>query len=597
MRYRLAALLALSAAATASAQPTFQPFGTPNKSSFYNSSVGVWADKLELDLEAMRTAVATARLNPFTKRALAERGQVAIEKVENLQRVVRRGGTREQIGTAYLPVEVALTDLNRVVQSDVQAGPVVAPSLAQVSYANHQLYATLTSGTPQPDQGRKLVARLAHALDEQGDELRSTLDEQVGNALDRQLDVAVRSFTRAARRMDRNLDAGGTLAQAKADYDAVSVSWGAVATMLGRAPNLPPNIRLQASRVDGLYRKLGGVLTGGGVVPPGGVIAPPGVGLIPPGIGIIPAKAAVIAVGAGEGGGPRVRVYQDLRSEVAFDFFAYDSTFRGGVRVAVADLNGDGIPDVVTAPGPGMPALIRVFDGRDMSLMLEFMGMDPTKWQGGVNIAAADMGKSRRALVAVAPDVGGGPRVSVFDLAQGKLIDDFACFDERLRGGLRVAYGDVDGDGEPDLIAANGPCDHNPTVRIFGANRRVIREFDVFDPSRRSGVWVAAADVNGNGRAEVIAGTDVGDLAVVRMFDVAKQKSIGEWTPYPPGFKGGVRVSARDVDGDGVLDIICVPGPGLRNSPLRVFSGKTGQALGNLPSFPGFDGGAFVGSK
>jgi hypothetical protein len=311
----------------------------------------------------------------------------------------------------------------------------------------------------------------------------------------------------------------------------------------------------------------------------------------------MPQKAAVIAVGADQGGGPRVRIFHDLRGEAAFDFFAYDSNFRGGVKVAVADLNGDTIPDVVTAPGPGMQALIRVFDGRDMSLMLEFNGMDPAKWQGGVNIAAADMGPSRRALVAVAPDVGGGPFVSVFDLAQGKMIDEYPCFDGNMRGGLRLAYGDVDGDGEADLSVIQGPCDHPPTVRMFNIQRKVVGEMNVFDPAWRGGAWIAAADVTGKGRVNLIVGMDAGGPGIVRIFDLVQQRVLGEWTPYPRGFRGGVRVAARDVDGDGVLDIVCVPGAGLRNSPLHVINGKTGRPLGELPTFEGFEGGAFVGSK
>ena len=603
MRFRLAIVVAVTTAVAAAAQvtPQFQPFGGGNKGGFYNSSVGVWADKLELELDSLRTAVTAGRISPFTKKAINDRVVVSMEIVEQLQRVVRGGGNREQIKIGYQKVEVALAELNRIVQTDVTAGPYVAQPLARVSYTNQQLYATLISGDakPLPDQGRQVVARLAHALDEQADELRGVMDDQMGDGVNRQLDQAVRTFTRAARRTDRNLDDGGNLQQAKADFDTVTVAWSQFGGLLNRTPNVTPGVRLQAARVDGLYRKLGGVLASGGVVGgPGGLIPPPpGGGLVPPGFAFIPQKAAVIAVAAGDGGGPRVRVFHDLSTGAAFDFFAYDSTFRGGVRVAVADLNGDGIPDVITAPGPGMAALIRVFDGRDMSLMLEFNGIDPAKWTGGVNVAAADMGGTRKALVAVAPDVGGGPVVNVFDLAQGKLVGEFACFDERMRGGLRLAFGDTDGDGVPELIATQGPCDHPPVVRVFNLDRKIVAELTVFDPKWRGGVWVAAADVTGKGRAELIVGTDAGGPALVRMFDVAKKRSLGEWSPFPPGFRGGVRVAARDVDGDGVLDIITVPGPGLRDSPLRVFSGKTSRPIGNVPTFPGFEGGAFVGSK
>jgi hypothetical protein len=445
------------------------------------------------------------------------------------------------------------------------------------------------------------------------------MDDQLGGLVNRQLDQAIRTFSRAAHKMDRNLDDGGSLQQAKTDFDAVSRAWTQSITLLNQLPNITPGVRMQAAQVDGIYRKLANALTvngmlpapgfppqvpGGGLLPPAGGLFPPqppaGGGLLPPqqpGIGFVPPKTAVIAVAAGEGGGPRVRVFHDLRTGSAFDFFAYDSNFRGGVRVAVADLNGDGTPDVITAPGPGMTALIRVFDGRDMSLMLEFIGMDPNKWKGGVNIAAADMGRSRQALVAVGPDTGGGPIVNVFDLAQGKQVAEFPCFDDRMRGGLRLAYGDIDADGNPELLVTQGPCDHPPVVRAFNSDRKMLGELAVFDRNWRGGVWLAAADVTGNGRAELIVGTDAGGPAVVRMFDVVQRRSIGEWSPFPGAYRGGARVAVRDVDGDGVLDIISVPGPGLRDTPLRVFSGKTGTAIANLSTFQGFEGGAFVGAR
>src|SRR5436309_9841225 len=66
----------------------------------------------------------------------------------------------------------------------------------------------------------------------------------------------------------------------------------------------------------------------------------------------VPATS-IIAVGADASGGPRVTLYDRSTSAVTADFFAYDPKFAGGVRVAVADFNGDGNADVVTAPGPG----------------------------------------------------------------------------------------------------------------------------------------------------------------------------------------------------------------------------------------------------
>src|SRR5262249_41627304 len=73
-----------------------------------------------------------------------------------------------------------------------------------------------------------------------------------------------------------------------------------------------------------------------------------------------------IATGAGAGDiGPRVKVIDpadlsmlDNNSEptgaaLLGDFFAFDPTFGGGVRVAITDVNGDGTSDIITGQGPG----------------------------------------------------------------------------------------------------------------------------------------------------------------------------------------------------------------------------------------------------
>jgi hypothetical protein len=97
------------------------------------------------------------------------------------------------------------------------------------------------------------------------------------------------------------------------------------------------------------------------------------------------------------------------------------------VRVAVADVNGDGMPDVITAPGPGGGPDIRVFDGRTGALIQEFMAYDPN-FTGGVYVAAGDVNGDGKADIITGADAGGGPHVKVFSgqddsvLAQGNRI-------------------------------------------------------------------------------------------------------------------------------------------------------------------------------
>lgn len=50
------------------------------------------------------------------------------------------------------------------------------------------------------------------------------------------------------------------------------------------------------------------------------------------------------------------------------DFLAYDSSFTGGVRVAAADITGDGHADIITGQGPG-GGTVRTFNGLGLTPM------------------------------------------------------------------------------------------------------------------------------------------------------------------------------------------------------------------------------------
>ena len=64
--------------------------------------------------------------------------------------------------------------------------------------------------------------------------------------------------------------------------------------------------------------------------------------------------------------------------------FAYGSSFTGGVRVAgLGDVDGDGLADIVTTPGPGGGPHTRVFSGRTAAALTAFFAFDPT-FLGGV---------------------------------------------------------------------------------------------------------------------------------------------------------------------------------------------------------------------
>ena len=96
---------------------------------------------------------------------------------------------------------------------------------------------------------------------------------------------------------------------------------------------------------------------------------------------------AVIIAGAGAGGGPHVRVFTMGGRALSPGFFAYDYRFRGGVNVAVGDLDGDGKGEIITGAGPGGGPHVRVFNRYGAAQGKGFFAADPAS-RTGVRLTA-----------------------------------------------------------------------------------------------------------------------------------------------------------------------------------------------------------------
>jgi hypothetical protein len=267
-------------------------------------------------------------------------------------------------------------------------------------------------------------------------------------------------------------------------------------------------------------------------------------------------------------------------------FAAYDYSFTGGVRVAAGDLAGDGHTEWVTGQGSGGGGELGVFDGNGEQL-LELYPFGET-WHG-LFVAAGDVTGDRTADIVAGQDQYGEPRVKVYD-GKGKELSSFLAFDKSFTGGVRVATGDVNGDGTAEIIAGAGPGGP-PLVRVFDASGRQLASFFAFDPFFSGGVSVAAADLDGDGKAEIVVGAGSGGSPDVAIFDVAGRK-LGSFTAYDPGFQNGVRVAAGDVDGDGKAEIVTAPGYG-RPVDVNTFAAD-GTLVSSFRAHPDFQGGLFV---
>src|SRR5207247_4495736 len=129
--------------------------------------------------------------------------------------------------------------------------------------------------------------------------------------------------------------------------------------------------------------------------------------------------------------------------------------FSGGVFVAAGDFNKDGISDIVVGPDSGAQPNVKVFDGANLNVILSFLAYDPT-YTGGVRVAAGDVNGDGVADIITGAGPGGAPHVKVFDGTNGSLLQSFFAYAPGFTGGVYVAAGDVNGDGLAAMLPRRG---------------------------------------------------------------------------------------------------------------------------------------------
>jgi hypothetical protein len=271
-------------------------------------------------------------------------------------------------------------------------------------------------------------------------------------------------------------------------------------------------------------------------------------------------------------------------------FYAYDPAFGGGVVVATGDVNGDGVADIITGAGAGGGPHVRAFSlatGAPVEVA-SFYAYDQA-FGGGVFVAGGDIDGDGSADIVTGAGAGGGPHVRAFSLATGTPLEvaSFYAYDPAFGGGVRVATGDVNGDGTADIIAGAGSPGGGPHVRAFSLASGApveIASFYAYDPGFTGGVSVGSGDVDGDGTADVITGAGP-SAPHVRAFSLASGQpvEVASFLAYDAAFAGGVFVAAGGVNGDGAADIITAPCGGLY---LRARSGSPSVTRQN--AHPGF---------
>ena len=152
----------------------------------------------------------------------------------------------------------------------------------------------------------------------------------------------------------------------------------------------------------------------------------------------------------------------------------------------------------------------------------------------------------------------------------------FGINDPNFRGGARVGVGDINGDGFGEVVVSAG-FGGGPRISVYdgkaltaGRLTHPIPDFFIFEPALRNGAYVAVGDVNGDGFADIIGGAGPGGgprILALSGKDLLN-KPVPKVTPVANFFagninnRGGIRVTAKNLDGDKFADVVVGDGDG-----------------------------------
>ena len=193
-------------------------------------------------------------------------------------------------------------------------------------------------------------------------------------------------------------------------------------------------------------------------------------------------------------GAPQIQIF-DFRGNLKKRFLAAGASWRGGLNVAAGNIDGKGEPEIVVGFAAGSEPQVRIFNssGQLIGLFLAY----EKKFRGGVNVAVANINgrqEHSRLEILTAPGSGRDPQVKIFD-NRGRLRSSFLAFSRNWQGGVNLSAGDITSDGLAEVIvgAYGGAAPH---IRVFSGSGDLLESFYAFEEGFSGGVKPGVIKIN-----------------------------------------------------------------------------------------------------
>lgn len=238
------------------------------------------------------------------------------------------------------------------------------------------------------------------------------------------------------------------------------------------------------------------------------------------------------------------------------DIIPYDQ-FVGGANISSGNFDADSEFELVTGTsfGGNGKSTVKLFDNNGTQ-QKEFFAYGDS-FSGGVDVTRGDVDGDGVFEVITAAGVGGGPHIKIFK-PDGSLVSEFMAYAANFRGGVHVASADIDGDGKAEIItspAAGG----GPHVKVFDKSGKLKLQLMAYSAKFTGGVDVAAFAPSGSFAGGFVTSPLAGGGPHIKVYSATGQV-VNQFMAYPASFTGGVRIDAGNfVQNNASFEVVTSP--------------------------------------
>lgn len=291
-------------------------------------------------------------------------------------------------------------------------------------------------------------------------------------------------------------------------------------------------------------------------------------------IGVLPASE----------GGPNFRIYNNSGSAIAA-FNPYDQDLEHGYESIWIDIDGDGELEIAIVPVAGKNGNVKVFedDGSEKFSLFPF----GDKFKGGINMVAGDIDGDKAQELILAAQSKKKSIVKIYTQKNDDLSkrDSFRVYNTKYKKGLNLAAGDLNGDGDDEIIVGATKNKQKIIVYRWASKKAKAKLWLSKKPfnseDSTNGFTLTTADVDFDNKDEVIVGSYTGG-AMIKVFNYqASQKQLSlkaQKRVFSGGFSGGVNIVAGNCNNNHKDEIIVTQrGDESANGLVRVYTYRNGK--------------------